>query len=305
MTTRTRLAWSQLPDPIQGVVRQHLGEVVDVVSHEGGYSPGMAATLTTADGDRVFVKAVSTTFHERSGELYRTEARVNAVLPPEVPAPAMRFAIDDGDWVVLVFEAADADVALPWDERSLTQVLDLYTELARVPAPAALPTVPDELAGLDGWHRAIEDGRDLSSWEPWVAEHLPDLARLADGYPDRAAGSALVHADARRDNMVRLGDRILLVDWPYAAVGAPWVDLLAQLPSIAAEGGGDPATIWSRAQVAEDADPDDVTAVLAGLTGYFVCASVLPPPVGVPHVRAFQRAQGAAALAWLRERLGR
>ena len=41
-------------------------------------------------------------------------------------------------------------------------------------------------------------------------------------------------------------------------------------------------------------------AVLAGLTGYFLHAAVQPPPVGIPNVRAFQLAQGLAALEWLR-----
>lgn len=264
----------------------------------------MAATLTTGEGDRTFVKAVSTSFHERSAQLYRAEARVNALLPDGVPAPELRWSFDDGDWIVVAFDAADGDVAMPWAEPALAEVLALYDTLAAVDAPAVLPTVPHELEALRSWRHALADGSDLGSWDPWVAATLPDLAALADRYWERTEGSALVHLDARRDNMVRLGGRILLVDWPYAARGAPWVDLLAQLPSLAIEGAGDPAEIWARAGVARTADDDDVTAVLAGLAGYFVVSSVEPPPVGVPHVRAFQRAQGEAALAWLRQRLG-
>ncbi len=304
MSGRTRLAWHELPQPIRDRVSTRTGRVVGVVSHEGGYSPGLAATLTGDDGVRTFVKAVSTSYHERSAELYRDEARVNTLLPPGTPAPAMRWTFEHEDWVVLGFDAADAQVELPWDEPTLQAVLDLASELARVRAPEALPSQPERLRGLDGWHRAAEDGRDLSSWGPQVVERLPALVALTADYPERTAGTSLVHHDARRDNMVRLDGRLLLVDWPYACAGAPWVDLLAQLPSVVIEGGGDAAAIWARADVARHADPDDVTAVLAGLAGYFVCASVLPAPVGVPHVRAFQRAQGEAALTWLWERLG-
>lgn len=300
---RTRLAWDALPEEIRAEVTSRIGTVAAVLSHEGGYSPGMAATLTTADGDRVFVKAVSTSFHERSAELYRAEARVNLLLPDGVPAPRMWWHLEHGDWVVLAFDAADGELALPWDEQMLAQVLALYAELAAVTAPAGLPTVPHELAAMTGWHTALADGSDLSSWDPWVAAHLHDLVELADGFGERARGAALVHLDARRDNMVRRGGRVLLVDWPYAAVGAPWVDLLAQLPSLALEGGGDPEQVWRSAAVAQGVPDDDVTAVLAGLTGYFVHGSVQPPPVGVPHVRAFQRGQGEVALDWLRRRL--
>lgn len=300
---RARLTWDQLPEAIRAQVTERTGRVVAVVSHEGGYSPGMAATLTTSEGDHVFVKAVSTSFHQRSAELYRDEARVNALLPEGVPAPRMRWTFEDDDWIAVGFDAADGDLPLPWDEDTLVEVLHLYDELALVPAPPGLPTVPHELAALTGWHTALADGSDLGSWDPWVAEHLAELAAIAQDFGERTHGDRLVHLDARRDNMVRRDGRVLLVDWPYAAVGAPWVDLLVQLPSIGVEGGGEPGPIWERAGVAALADLDDATAVLAGMTGYYVHASVQPPPVGVPHVRAFQRAQGEVALAWLRQRL--
>lgn len=304
--TRVRLAWSALPDQVRGEVEGWLGSaVVDVESHEGGYSPGMAATLTAAGGERVFVKAVSTAFHERSAQLYRDEARVNAILPEGAPAPRMLWTHDDGEWVVVAFEAADGAVELPWEQESLVEVLGLYDVLAGIQGPSALPTVPQQLAAMTGWHTALEDGSDLSTWDPWVAQNLSALATLSAGYGDRAAGTNLVHLDARRDNMVRLRGRVVLVDWPYAAVGAPWVDLLAQLPSLVLEGAGDAAAIWSQAGVGRGVPEEDVTAVLAGLTGYFVHGSVQPPPPGIPHVRAFQRAQGEVGLAWLRQRLAR
>lgn len=303
--SRVRLAWSGLPDHVRGEIEDRLGSaVVEVVSHEGGYSPGMAATLTTSAGERVFVKAVSTTFHERSAELYRDEVRVNGLLPASAPAPRLLWAFDDGEWVAIGFEAADGPVELPWDERTLEEVLAVYDVLAGIEGPAGLPRVPDALAAMTGWHTAIAEGSDLSSWDPWVADNLTDLERLSRDYGSHAAGTALVHLDARRDNMVRRDGRVLLVDWPYAAVGAPWLDLLAQLPSITLEGGGDPADVWARAGISRDVKEDDVTTVLAGLTGYFVHGSMQPPPPGVPHVRQFQRAQGEIGLAWLRQRLG-
>jgi aminoglycoside phosphotransferase (APT) family kinase protein len=303
--SRVRLAWSALPDHVRGEIEDRLGAaVVDVHSHEGGYSPGMAATLTSATGERAFVKAVSTSFHQRSSELYRDEARVNALLPAAAPAPRMLWSFDDGEWVAIAFEAADGGVELPWDERTIEEVLAVYDVLAGIEGPAGLPTVPHALGAMTGWHTALVDGSDLGSWDPWVGHNLRDLERLSRDYGSRAAGTALVHLDARRDNMVRRGGRVLLVDWPYAAVGAPWVDLLAQLPSITLEGGGDPADLWARAGVSKDVAEDDVTTVLAGIAGFFVHGSVQSPPPGIPHVRAFQRAQGEIALTWLRQRLG-
>jgi hypothetical protein len=52
-----------------------------------------------------------------------------------------------------------------------------------------------------------------------------------------------------------------------------------------------------------DADPDEITAVLAGVAGYFVDAARQPPPPGLPTVRAFRAAQGQVVPDWLRQRL--
>ncbi|GAB2748754.1 hypothetical protein GCM10027072_51730 [Streptomyces bullii] len=52
------------------------------------------------------------------------------------------------------------------------------------------------------------------------------------------------------------------------------------------------------------ADPEAVTATLAALAGYFLRHCLRPAPPGIPALRAFQRAQGDAALDWLRRRLG-
>jgi hypothetical protein len=50
--------------------------------------------------------------------------------------------------------------------------------------------------------------------------------------------------------------------------------------------------------------PEPVRAYAAALAGYFVHESLLPDPPGIPHVRAFQRAQGEVCIEWLRQRLG-
>ena len=48
-----------------------------------------------------------------------------------------------------------------------------------------------------------------------------------------------------------------------------------------------------------DVDPEALLAVFGALAGFFVRQSLDPPPVGLPTVRAFQRAQAEVALGWL------
>lgn len=304
MAGRSRLAWAGLPDEIRRGIEERAGSVVTATSHEGGYSPGMAATLTSADGGRLFVKAVSTSFHERSAEMYREEAKVNVVLPETAPAPRMRWSLDDGEWIVLAFDAADSSVRVPWQPADLGAALEAFDQIGRIPAPEGFGSVVDMLSGMPSWRKAADEETDLSSWDPWVAANLPRLVALTDDWPQAAAGDRLSHGDARADNMVRSGGRLLFVDWPFAVGAAAWVDLLGFLPSAELEGAGPAAKIWSEHPLAQAADQEAATKVLAGITGYFVYSSLQPPPPAIPHLRAYQRAQGEVALAWLRDRLG-
>src|SRR5690625_3494285 len=162
---RARLTWAELPDGVAHLVSGRLGgRVVGAVSHDGGYSPGLASTLVLASGERVFVKAVAAEEHPVSGGLYRKEAAVAEVLAAEVgatlPAPAFRWAaeesVEDGTgeqhWVVLAFDAADGPgPQLPWQVDELAEALDLVADVGRIAAadhPAIPPVTEDRKSGV-------------------------------------------------------------------------------------------------------------------------------------------------------------
>jgi hypothetical protein len=69
------------------------------------------------------------------------------------------------------------------------------------------------------------------------------------------------------------------------------------------QGGPDPEEMLLSTAVGRAADVEAVTAYVVALAGYFVHASLLPDPPGIPHVRAFQRAQGEVCVEWLKVRL--
>jgi hypothetical protein len=46
----------------------------------------------------------------------------------------------------------------------------------------------------------------------------------------------------------------------------------------------------------------DLDSVVVAAAGFFVSKSLLPAPPGLPTLRGFQRAQGWAAIEWLRQR---
>ena len=308
--TGVRTPWEALPAHLHDAVARLLGSpVTRAVTQVGGFSPGTAARVRTADGTRAFVKAVSAEVNPHSPELHRAEARNAAALPPEVPAPRLLGSHDDGTWVVLVFEeVVGRQPHVPWREGELGRVLRAVEQLGRAltPSPVAAPSVVDSLADdFDGWQRLLdgEAGDVGGRLDPWTVTHLAELAQLAAPWAESATGDTLAHCDLRADNMLLTDDGgVVFVDWPHAVLAAPWFDLLVMLPCVRAQGGPDPEELFRRHPLGEGADPAGVTATLAGLAGFFVEHSLLPPPPGLPTLRAFQRAQGDAALGWLRTR---
>ncbi|MFF1380122.1 phosphotransferase family protein [Streptomyces sp. NPDC058308] len=309
--TGVRTSWWELPAHVRAGLEGELGAAVaEAVTQRGGFSPGVAARVRLADGRRAFVKAVSAEANPGSPRLHRAEARNSAALPAAVPVPRFLACYDDGAWVALAFEDIQGrQPQVPWRGDEFARVLQAVDALSRdlTPAPVAAPTAAEAVAGIfRGWERLIEQGAGADErLDPWIRRNLPALAELAAPWSEFASGDTLAHGDLRADNMLLTpdGDRVVFVDWPHALRAAPWFDLLLMLPCVRAQGGPDPEEVFTTQRVGAEADPRGVTATLAGLAGYFVRQSLQPAPAGLPTLRAFQAAQGAAAVAWLRTRL--
>lgn len=312
-----RLDWRDLPRAVRERIETLAGaRVTAEMSATSGFSPGFCAVLELTDGRAVFVKAVSPDQNPHSPQLARAEIRAARALPPQVPAPALRWWDDDGHWVLLGFDAVHGrSPELPWRADDLALVLSALDELARCsPAPGHdLPRTEDQLRDdFTGWRSmqlATPEQREHVATlveEPgrWALEHLDDLVRWEQDSLSVVAGDALVHGDLRADNvMIEEGhDRVWLIDWPHASVGAPWIDLAFMLPSVALQGGaGDPAWLFSRSEASHGVSPEALRAALAGLAGYFAWSAGQPAPTGIPNLRAFQAAQAGATLRWIRD----
>jgi aminoglycoside phosphotransferase (APT) family kinase protein len=295
-----RIGWDDLPRPVRLAVEDILGDqIIDVRSQVGGFSPGTADRVVTAAGRRAFVKAASPGLNERTVELHRREALVAAALPAEVPAPALRGVHDDGEWIALVFDDVGGRCPrTPWVAAEFAAAVTALDQLAAVPVPGTLRRLLPDLGvmladDLDGWRRIADD--PPGDLDAWTVRHLDQLRDLGDRAAGVLTGDRLVHADIRADNLIlRADDAVTIVDWPWASVGVTWFDRLMLLVNVRCYGG--------QLSTGIDADPDDITAVLAGVAGYFVDAARQPPPPGLPTVRAFQAAQGRVVQDWLRQR---
>lgn len=244
--------------------------------------------------------------------MHRREARIAAALPASVPTPRLLWSHDDGDWVAIVFEDVDGSTPVtPWRPQELSRVLDAVTQLVEslTPSPIAVETIAERLhEPLQGWRTlqsaALAKRDDLSGVPDWARRNLERLAALESEWEAASAGATLLHFDLRADNILLTDDRVVVVDWPHASLGAGWMELLQILPSIAMQGGPKPWEIFDSHPLGRRAPERRVTAVLAAVAGYFVRQSRLPSPPGLPTLRAFQRDQGIPAVEWLMRRTG-
>lgn len=302
-----RVHWEELPRSIRDAVEQRLdGKVVEPVTQPGGFSPGLAARLLLDDGRRVFVKAVSEMANPDSPGMHRREARIVSALPASAPVPRLLWTYDDDGWVALGFEDVDGrHPGAPWTEMDLALVADALKRMAvdLTPSPIAIEATASGALerGINGWRIALDRGEQRL--DPWCIRHLARLADLESLAPAAAAGETLLHFDTRADNILIAGDRVYVLDWPSARVGASFVDWLFMAPSVAMQGGPAPPDFISRFDLS-GISPERFDAILCSGAGYFVVHALDPAPPGLPTVRAFQAAQGVIALEWLRQRLG-
>jgi aminoglycoside phosphotransferase (APT) family kinase protein len=279
------------------------------VDQPSGFTPGLASVLQLADARAVFVKAANPARDPEAPMMHRREAQILAALPAGVPAPRLLWTYDDGEWVALITEVVDGEPPVqPWRPDDLAAFLAIAVLLVEqlTPSPVAAPPIQEMHAEtFTGWQRLAADPAAADSVVPWARRRLDRLADIERTWPAAAQGESLLHGDLRAGNVLLTPNGAVVVDWPNACIGAGWVDLLLALPSVVMHGGGDPQRLWERFPPARQADPQAATAVLAAATGYFVYQALQPAPPNFPSLRAFQRAQGEAGLAWLSRRIDR
>jgi hypothetical protein len=300
-----RIDWEDLPAGVRADVEDALGSrVVHAETRDGGFSPGVAAVVTTVTGARAFVKSAGTSLNADTPRLHRREVEVMGALPAGLPAPVLLTAIDGDDWVTLVYEVVDGRLPhQPWVRGDLDRVLEAMVPLGEAHAHALEPFAARHAPLFSGW-RSLADSGPPEELDGWSRRHLDRLVAMEPSWEAATEGTTVVHSDVRADNVLLADDAVTFVDWSHAARGAPWLDLLLMLPSVEVGGGPRPDEVWDHSPLAAGVDADAVDAVLVAVAGYFTHRATLPPVPGLPTIREFQAAQGVAARRWLGERRG-
>jgi aminoglycoside phosphotransferase (APT) family kinase protein len=223
----------------------------------------------------------------------------------------MLWSYDEGadGWVALVLEDVEGrQPAVPWVPEELDRVMACLVGLTDALTPSPLTV---EQAGraeswgvvTGGWWALL--GRERRNrLDAWTRRHLDALVGLEARAAAAVAGETLLHLDLRDDNLLLTPDRVVVLDWTHARIGAPWLDVVLLAPSVAMQGGPDPESLIVRHPATRAADPEAVTAAVAAIAGSLTYGGKQAPPPGLPTLPAFMEAQGAEARRWLRARTG-
>jgi len=103
-------------------------------------------------------------------------------------------------------------------------------------------------------------------------------------------------------NVMLTPDRVHVVDWPHAWIGAAHCDVLTLLSS-AQLGGIDPQPLAEHHPLIRDLDPLTVNVTLALHAGFLLRIAASAGPSADPAIVAMMSALGGASLKWLQERL--
>lgn len=316
--------WRQVPGEVRRQTADLLGANVErAMRIWGGYGPSATFRLFLADGRRVVFKGVCESPNEFLLRAFDAEARVYRELGEILLgrwAPKFHGDVEHADWRALLLEDVGSAQVPPWTPRYSALALRDFAEfhkstLARTDIPEWVPRT-DHLELASSWRDIAAQpdgvmnvaglaGRQQPEAQDWLHKHLESLTTTALQLRDVEQPHALLHFDARSDNLrIQPGGRLRLFDWPFACVAPPEMDLVELAQSITTEGGPSPERCvdWYRERLAirEDA----LVSSVAALAGFFAARAWQPTIPGVPRVRSFQRRQLRTTLAWSARQLG-
>ena len=258
---------------------------IDELPGPRGYTPALRRIAVLADGSTVFVKVA---VDDLTAVWLDAERRTYEALNG---APFLARYQGCRDGVLVIEDLRRGHWPPPWRSGDIGRVFGVLDEVAATEPPAGvveLVEVGDRM--LRRWEIVAADPAPMLGCGVCSPRWLDDALRaLLDAESSASLeGEALVHFDARSDNVCLLDDRSVLVDWNGTARGTAALDRICMAQSVTVAGGPPPESM------VPDADP----GIVAMITGYFAEQAPRPTIPSTPGVRGIQLAALRVCLPW-------
>jgi hypothetical protein len=255
----------------------------------GGYTPAQRYVVTFQDRTSCFAKAATNTW---TAEALRAEYNVYSQVTGSFLPRLLAWEDDALEPLLVLEDLSSARWPPPWRLGDIEDVLESLPDVHRAHV-TGLPDVRSHYACQNLWPKieAEPDGflsLGLAS-RRWLQASVPVLRDAADRAPFQ--GEQVIHFDVRSDNLCFDGGRCRLVDWNHASIGNGDLDVATWLPSLEAEGGPTPETIFP-----------DGGEFAAWMSGFWAGNAALPSRSG--RLREITLAQLRSALPWAIRSLG-
>lgn len=249
-----------------------------------GYTVADRYKVKLEDDSYVFVKSAT---DEETSKWIRDEYKIYGKLKANF-LPKLIGYEDSGHPVLILEDLSSGFWPPPWSSGYISRVKETLKDVAQTEPPSDLPSL-ERIGDKKGWCEISENPSGFLSLklvsQEWLDKNLIHLLKAEEQMDLK--GNSLVHCDVRSDNICFIGERTLLVDWNWASIGNPALDLISWLPSLHSEDGPAPWEITV-------SEPE----LIAWVAGYFASHAYLPPHKQGSSIRELQLAQLKSALPW-------
>ncbi|WP_433358874.1 hypothetical protein [Streptosporangium sp. CA-115845] len=226
----SRPQWEDLPATVRAAVEAQTGRVLKAEPAAKALVAGIITRLHIEDGGSLLLRAIPA--DSPAAPRYARERGVGTVLPPDLPAPRLRWSRGLEGWTLLLFDyidgrPADLTPGSP-DIPLVTDTVSLLNEvLTPCPARARVPDVADNLVLLQDRAEHLIGSRDLGLPYQVLFEEA-----LRGFRPEDLAGDTLLHYDLTPHKLLICDGQAYATNWALAAKGAAWIEPFALVPRL-------------------------------------------------------------------------
>lgn len=254
----------------------------------GGFSRAIRLVVKFDRGFSVFVKVGT---DDKTAAALRKESAMYSYLNGRFSPKLLAWNEDTKAPLMIIEDLSHSEWQPRWTNQKIQIVLNTLRNISAITPPLNLPRLEEVRKQFIGWRMVAENPENFLSLglcsSKWLDKELPKLIEAEENLD--LDGDDLVHFDVRSDNMCFIKNKLILIDWDWASLGNPKIDIATWLPGLHSQGGPEPSTLLPN-------QPE----IAAWLSGCWAARAALPAPwKHGKQLRKLQFRQLKSALGWV------